>query len=45
MLLFSKYRYTSQDSAIDIHEGGKINETALKALKQEAVALNLEPKQ
>ncbi len=28
--------------AIDIHEGDKINETALKALIQEAVALNLE---
>ena len=27
--------------AIDIHEGEKINETALKALIQEAVALNL----
>lgn len=30
--------------AIDIHEGDKINETALKALILEAVALNLERK-
>jgi hypothetical protein len=30
--------------AIDIHEGDKINETALKALIVEAVALNLEHK-
>ena len=30
--------------AIDIHEGDEINETALKALIQEAVALNLKPK-
>jgi hypothetical protein len=30
--------------AIDIHEGDKINETALKALILEAVALNLEHK-
>jgi hypothetical protein len=30
--------------AIDIHEGDEIDETALKALIQEAVALNLEPK-
>jgi hypothetical protein len=30
--------------AIDIHEGDKIDETALKALVQEAVALNLERK-
>ena len=30
--------------AIDIHEGEEINETALKALIQEAVALNLEGK-
>jgi hypothetical protein len=30
--------------AIDIHEGDEINETALKALIQEAVALNLESK-
>ena len=30
--------------AIDIHEGDKINETALKTLIQEAVALNLKGK-
>ena len=30
--------------AIDIQEGEEINETALKALIQEAVALNLKPK-
>jgi len=30
--------------AIDIHEGDQINETALKALIQEAVALNLKQK-
>jgi len=30
--------------AIDIHEGGKINEAALKALIRAAVALNLSPK-
>jgi hypothetical protein len=30
--------------AIDIHEGEKINNTALKALIQEALALNLEQK-
>lgn len=30
--------------AIDIHEGDEIHETALKALIQEAVALNLERK-
>lgn len=30
--------------AIDIHEGDKINETALKALVREAVALNLKRK-
>jgi len=31
--------------AIDIHEGEKINEAALKGLIQEAVALNLENKE
>jgi hypothetical protein len=30
--------------AIDIHEGDKINESALKALVRAAVALNLEGK-
>jgi hypothetical protein len=30
--------------AIDIHEGGKVDETALKKLIRAAVALNLEGK-
>ena len=42
--LFNSSLEGNQRRAIDIHEGEKINEAALKALIQEAIALNLSKK-